>query len=232
MEIHVGNAKMGSCFFSQTDSTSPAAGWIQKSNFGDVHPMHLQVARAIATLMMDHDSTVYSQWFEGNSNEVADALSRDHQLSDAQLLNLFLSLIPEQIPNNFRSCPLPLDAVSRIMTWLHSLPPLMQSPKEPQRSKLTTGATGKPTSKPLSLMMTPSSPPSHEETNTNWSLVLPPPSEPMTSNPMPVHQQLLHQYLAQSAPPLMQLHRPIGLTTGSAQYTTTMGTLHSFYSEF
>jgi hypothetical protein len=82
--------------------------------------------------MMDHDSTVYSQWFEGNSNEVADALSHDHHLSDTQLLNLLLSLIPEQIPNNFRICPLPPDIVSRIMTWLHSLLPLMQSPKEPQ----------------------------------------------------------------------------------------------------
>jgi hypothetical protein len=131
MEIHMGNAKAGSCFLSQTDSTS-AAGWIRKSNFGDVHPMHLQVAQATATLMMDHASTVYSQWFEGNSNEVADALSRDHHLSDTQLLNLFLSLIQEQIPNNFRICTLPPDAVSRIMTWLHSLLPLTQSPKEPQ----------------------------------------------------------------------------------------------------
>jgi hypothetical protein len=82
--------------------------------------------------MMDHDSTVYSQWFEGNSNEVANALSHDHHLSDTQLLNLFLSLIPEQFPKNFRICPLPPDIVSRIMTWLHSLLPLKQSPKEPQ----------------------------------------------------------------------------------------------------
>jgi hypothetical protein len=43
MEIHVGNAKTGSSFLSQTDSTS-AAGWIRKSNFGHIHPMHLQVA--------------------------------------------------------------------------------------------------------------------------------------------------------------------------------------------
>jgi hypothetical protein len=205
MEIHVGNAKAGSCFLSQTDSTS-AAGWIQKSNFGDVHPMHLQVAQATATLMMDHDSTVYSQCFKGKSNEVADAFSRDHHLSDTQLLNLFLSLIQEQIPNNFRICPLLPDAVSRIMTWLHSLPPLTQSPKEPQQCKLATGAIGKPTSKPLSLMMTPSSPPSHKEINTDWLLVLPLLSEPMMSNHMPGHQQLLHQYLAQSALPWMWLH--------------------------
>jgi hypothetical protein len=153
--------------------------------------------------MMDHDSTVYSQWFKGNSNEVADALSCDRHLSNTQLLNLFLSFILEQIQDNVRIWPLLPDTISRIMTWLHSLPPLMQSPKEPQQSKLTTGATVKPTSKPLSLMMTPSSPPSHEEINTNWSLVSPLPSKPIMSNPMPVHQQLLHQYLAQSALPLM-----------------------------
>jgi hypothetical protein len=89
--------------------------------------------------MMDHDSTVYSQWFKGNSNEVANALSHNQHLLDKQLLNLFLPLIPEQIPNNFRICPLLPDAISRILTWLHSLPPSTQSPKEPQQSKLTTG---------------------------------------------------------------------------------------------
>jgi hypothetical protein len=66
--------------------------------------------------MMDHDSTVYSQWFKGNSNEVANALSHDHHLSDTQLLNLFLSLILEQIPDNFRIWPLPPDTILRIMT--------------------------------------------------------------------------------------------------------------------
>jgi hypothetical protein len=231
MEIQMGITKTGLCFLPQTDSTS-AAHWISKSNFGEVHPMHWQVAQATATLMMEHNSTVYSQWFKGNSNEVANALSCNHHLSDTQLLNLFLSFILEQIPNNFRICPLLPDAISRISTWLHSLPPSMQSPKEPQQSTLTTGATGKPTSKPLSSMMTPSTPPSPEETNTYWSLDLLPPSEPMTSNPTLVHQQLLHQYLAQSVLPLMWLLRPIGLTTSSAKCMTPMGTSHSFYSKF
>jgi hypothetical protein len=84
----------------------------------------------------------------------------------------------------------------------------------------------------LSSMMTPSTPPSPEETNTYWSLDLLPPSEPMTSNPTLVHQQLLHQYLAQSVLPLMWLLRPIGLTTSSAKCMTPMGTSHSFYSKF
>ena len=181
---------------------------------------------------MEHDSTVYSQWFQGVLNEIADSRSRDHHLSDSELLNLLHSCVPEQIPSNFRICPLPQDIVSKIMTWLLNLPPSTQSPKEPQQSKLATGATGKPTSKPLSSMMTPSSPPFHEEINTNWSLVSPLPSEPMMSNPTPVHQQLLHQYLAQSVMPLTWLLRPIGLTTSSAQYMTLMGTLHSFYSKF
>ncbi len=99
-------------------------------------------------------------------------------------------------------------------------------------SSLLAGATGKPTTKPLSSMMTPSSPPSPKETNTDWSLDLLPPSKPMTSNPTPVHQQLLHQYLAQSAPPMMWWLRPIGLMTSSAQYMTPMGSFHWFYSKF
>jgi hypothetical protein len=93
MDIHIGNAAQGLCFLLQTDSTL-AVGWIQKSNFGDVNPMHLKVTRAMAySSWVMHKSTVYSQWFEGILNEVADALSRDHNLPDEKLLNLFHSLI-------------------------------------------------------------------------------------------------------------------------------------------
>jgi hypothetical protein len=85
-----------------TDSTL-AVGWILKSNFGDVHPMHLQVARAMAELIMGHDSTVYSQGFKGILNKVTDALSHDHHLPNKKLLNLFHSFISERIPSNLIS---------------------------------------------------------------------------------------------------------------------------------
>jgi hypothetical protein len=117
-------------------------------------------------------ATVYSQLFQlfkGRLNEVAEALSCDHQLPDAKLLNIFHSLIPEQIPSNFRICRLLPDVISQIMTWLHSLPPSTKLPKAPEQSKLATGAIGKPTSKPLNLMMAPSSPHSQGVNNTDWS---------------------------------------------------------------
>ncbi len=231
MDINIGDAPTGSCFLSQTDSTS-AAGWIRKSNFGDVDPMHLIVAQDTATMLMEHDSTVYSQWFQGVLNEIADSLSRDHHLSDSELLILLHSCVPEQIPNNFRICPLPQDVVSKITTWLLSLPPSTQSPTAPPRSKLATGDIGTRTSRPSNWTTIHSSLPSHEPNNTDSSPDSPPPSEPMTSNPTPVHQQLLHQYLAQSEPPSTRWHRPTGLTTDLVLSMTPTENLRSFYSEF
>ena len=159
MDIEVGKAPPGSCFLSQTDSTS-TAGWLRKSNFDDAEPLHLELARATATMIMGHESCLYSQWFAGNENDVADSLSRDHHLSDAALLALLLSSVPEQVPKDFRLCPIPPDVDSKITTWLLSLPPSTQSPMAPHRSKLATGDTGTTTSSPLNWMTIHSSPPS------------------------------------------------------------------------
>jgi hypothetical protein len=131
MEIHVGKAPNGSCFLSQTDSTS-AAGWLRKSNFDDRDPLHLDIAQETAELIMSHDSCLYSQWFHGKLNEVADSLSRDHHLSDTDLLTLLHHNIPEQVPEDFKIYPLPPSIELKIMTWLCSLPPAMQSPAAPQ----------------------------------------------------------------------------------------------------
>jgi hypothetical protein len=231
MDIHIGSAPRGSCFLSQTDSTS-AAGWIRKSNFSDVHPLHLKVARETATTIMEHDSTVYSQWFEGDMNAVADSLSRDHHLSNDELLNLLSSRIPEQMPNSFRIFPLPPDAVLKITTWLRSLPPSTQSPTAPLRSKLATGAIGSPTSRQLNLMMTHSSPLSPEGNNIGSSPPSRQRSEPMTSSNTSVHQRLLRQYLAQSVPPSTRWLRNTGITTGQAQFTMMTAGLHSDCSEY
>jgi len=139
MEILVWGAKRGSCFLSQVDSMS-AAGLIHKSSFLDLDPLHLKLSRELATLSMDHDLCVYSQWLAREENELTDSLSHDHHLSDTELLALLHSCIPKQIPNDFRICPLPHELVSKIMTWLRNLPASTQSLRTPQRSKLATGA--------------------------------------------------------------------------------------------
>jgi hypothetical protein len=130
MDIEVGKAPPGSCFLSQTDSTS-TAGWLRKSNVDDAEPLHLELARATATMTMGHESCLYSQWFAGNENDVADSLSRDHHLSDAALLALLLSSVPKQVPKDFRLCPILPDVNSKITTWLLSLLPSTQSPMAP-----------------------------------------------------------------------------------------------------
>jgi hypothetical protein len=130
MEIHVGKAPNGSCFLSQTNSTSDA-GWLPKSNFDDKDLLHLDIAQETADLIMSHDSCLYSQWFRGKLNGVADSLSHDHHLSNTDLLTLLCRNIPEQVPKDFNIYPLPPSAELKIMTWLCSLPPAMQSPAAP-----------------------------------------------------------------------------------------------------
>jgi len=230
MDIHMWHAEPGSCFLSQVDSTS-AAGWMRKSSFSDATPLHLELSRDLATLIMDHDSCLYSQWFEGDKNQLTDSLSRDHHLSDPDLLALLYSAIPEQMPTNFKLYPLPPELVSKLTTWIRNLPASMQLPGTPLRSKLATGATGLDTSRPLSSTQTHSSRDSLEAKSTESLEDLEPPSVPMMSRPTQVHQQLLHQYLQQSAPPSMLWHRPTGQTTARAPYMMQMGSSPSFYSD-
>jgi len=75
---HLGDRERGSCFLSQVDSML-AAGWICKSSklFGPAWTLtlHLELSRELATLLMDHDLCVYSQWFAGEENELTDSLS-------------------------------------------------------------------------------------------------------------------------------------------------------------
>ncbi len=231
MDISVGSAPCKSCFLSQTDSTS-AAAWLRKSNFNDLDPLHLEIARATATLMIDHNSCLYSQWFKRAENEVADSLSHDHYLSDNNIVSLLLSNIPSQVPKDFRICPLPPNVKSKITSWLLSLPTSMQSPTEPLHSKLTIGGTGSTTLKPLSLTMTHSSPTSPEATSIESLPALELPSDPMTCKTMWVHQQRLHQYLKLSVPPSTLWHKPSRLMISPAQSMTMMASLHSFYNEY
>jgi len=84
---------------------------MRKSSFSNAMPLHLELSRELATLIMGHDSCLYSQWFEGNKNQLTDSLSCDHHLSDPDLLALLSSEIPEQMLMNFKLYPLLLKYV-------------------------------------------------------------------------------------------------------------------------
>ena len=105
-----------------TDSTT-AKGWLKKSNFTELgeYPIQASVqikaARKFATLMMEFGIKLYSQWFRGTVNEVADALSRDKDQSDKELTHVIKTFCPSQVPSHFKIHQLP----SKIISWLTAL---------------------------------------------------------------------------------------------------------------
>ena len=129
-----------SCSLSLTDNTT-AAGWLRKSNFADAEDtdahmkVKMTIARDHASRILQHDIREYSQWFPGQDNIIADALSRDFHLSDNQLTHLITSHFPSQIRNHFKIVPLP----PRIESWICAL--LRQMPVREQRQEVHRPST-------------------------------------------------------------------------------------------
>ena len=102
----------GDCSLSMTDS-STSEGWLRKSNFKEdgENPIQatirLEVSRSDAKRIMENKIKNYSQWFPGWMNDVSDALSRDDDRSDNEIINIFRSFTPSQIPDHFDIVPLP-----------------------------------------------------------------------------------------------------------------------------
>ena len=94
------------CILSQTDRST--AGWLHKSSFHDAQPLQARIVRATATLLLEAQYVLYSQWIPGNVNDVSDCLSRDHHLTDAQLTALLYDSLPaSQVHPLFSICPVP-----------------------------------------------------------------------------------------------------------------------------
>ena len=116
-----GNLPTLSCVLSGTDSTT-AEGWLRKSNFvshGEKDAdaaVKLATAWKLADMLIETNTMLHSQWFQGKRNPEADSLSRDTDLSDADLTKLLLSSPECQLPSNFRIAPLP----NEIASWIVS----------------------------------------------------------------------------------------------------------------
>ena len=219
MELAMTTVEPHSVLLSQGDSTS-ATGWLRKSNFDDeIQPLQLLLARALATTVLNNTIGLYGQWFPGDENDVSDSCSRDHHLSDAALVLLLHSCVPEQVPPGFSICQLPDDLVSELTSWLLNLPRVKQPQRRPRRSKHGTGRTTQ------SICRTSSSHPTTHSSKTSTTgngpkscVPLPQPTamEPSTTNGSPNQnlplQAALQLYLARSAPPSTQWLRPTGLT--------------------
>ena len=225
IDIINGSTPPQSCLLSQTDSTS-ADGWLYKSNFdADRCPIHLVVARHLATLTIEAEVCLYSQWFPGSQNTVSDALSRRFDLSDADLTSLLLSSVPSQVPHGLSICPLPKE-IDSWLTWLQQIARAkMESPNRRPTRQLAPGAAGSNTFEALDSKTTHSLTTSAAPSATGSSAPSSLPSEPPASVPLDL---LLFQQES-LRPPSRMWRRPFGLTTGLTHDSTLTEKWRSFY---
>jgi hypothetical protein len=121
-----------------------AMGWLKKSNFSEDNEklLLLKIARHLANLLIDNNICLFSQWIQGEKNQVADELSREQTMSDDDLTNKIKILFPLQAPETFRILMLPptltLKYLNLVQEWQLAAAP----PKELKKDMLVTGIDG------------------------------------------------------------------------------------------
>ena len=88
---------------------------------------------------MENKTKNYSQWFPGWMNDVPDALSWDDDRSDNELINIFRSFTPSQIPDYFEIVLLPREIFSWLILLLQRLPVKEKLREIHTRTKLGRG---------------------------------------------------------------------------------------------
>lgn len=162
------------CILSIGDNTS-AIGWLHNSSRletgWEAQKAHLQVARKLAELLIEHKCCLASQHLKGELNVVADLLSfagddsrgKKHPIAadrpaNDELTRRFLTSYPSQVPENFAISQLP----EEILSWTTQVLRVAESYLTADRkaaTKLTTepGDGGSGTAVTLGTKLTPSS---------------------------------------------------------------------------
>ena len=91
---------------------------------------------------MQANSCLYSQWFPGEDNNVADCLSRTFHLQDHTLSSRLLSLYPKQLPNGISIKPLPNEITSWLISQVQQQRAQMPSPMKPPKAKIIPSQDG------------------------------------------------------------------------------------------
>jgi hypothetical protein len=224
-----GNLPPESCIFSQGDNTT-AASWLQKTNFASNKPAHLKVARRLANLLLESESQLTNEWIAGESNPLADSLSRDTHLSPADHTAFLLSVLPQQMPDGFAIRPLPEEISSWLGCILRLLPASSEPCPQPTRSKLWSGIAGSHTSAPSTAPTTLSSilstlAPASNASSPLSSAVSPKPFEQANFNPEAVKAWLQEQSRTTSD----RWFKPSGLISGEIPRATPMVDYPAFY---
>ena len=223
VDILAGRLKRGDCTLSMTDSTT-SKGWLRKTNFLEDADLvqasvRIQVAREHAMRYMNHEIRDYSQWFPGIENNVADALSREMDLSDDDLTTLLRLSFPTQIPTNFVIVPLPNEIVSWLTSLLQQMPVNERFREEHTRTTLGHGTDGISTASPPDSNTTHTSHPFLDNRKSNLSEPSPSPSETLD-----LRETLQLPWLSrQSNVPSVTWSRPFGARDIQIQRETAKG---------
>lgn len=106
------------CLLSIGDS-SCAVGWQYKSNFDPtLEPMHAEVAREHARMIMTNNACDYSQHIPGVTNVIADCLSRDFHLTNSNLVSMIYHTNPPYLPKQRLKI---MNLPPSIVSWIGSL---------------------------------------------------------------------------------------------------------------
>jgi len=232
IDIIENNLPPTSCILSMTDSTS-SNGWLKKSNFMEKEEHHQQtkakrlLARSHALRLLANDVKEYSQWFPGKENDVADSLSRDFHLSNAELTSLLHRFFPSQTPSTFRIHPLPPEIESWLCAWLQSMPEGVRSQEIRRRSMIARGAAGKAFLNQFRSKMTSSSTNSNPQPEHDCC-----PSSPNPSEKDNLVKAMVGPWLRQLVDmPWTVWHRPSGTTNAMTHGATTRANLAAFYRD-
>ena len=146
---------------------------------------------------------MYSQWFPGKDNVIADCLSRDTHLSDSDRIGLLSSFFTKQNTPHFKRVQIPSVISDWVCSILRLLPKREQIPERHMNSGLVIGVSGRSSLSPSEL-----------EAIDTWNL-FPPLAELQSSGPSPrsfdnscTREVVLRKWLqGQSAVPLGMYHR-------------------------
>ena len=131
--ISLKNKEKDSKILAFTDNSS-ALGWLHKASF---HPAsqssHDKVARKFAQFMIKNEFSLYSEHIKGDNNNVADALSRNFNLNNTDLISFLHASYPKQMPKDFKIIEVPENIASWILSTLREGTSKMESKDKPPK---------------------------------------------------------------------------------------------------
>ena len=200
-----------------TDSSS-ALGWLHKASFNPKSmAQHDDVARWLASRIIASDSSLYSQHIKGESNFIADSLSRDFHISDEWLTTLLYFYFPQQMPQSFDIVPLDREVVSWIWSLSHKAIERKECRERPTKSTMGALIDGDVFAQ-MSGYMTNGSPTSLNRNVLKYFL----PSLPASGETTMARKNWTSSLLEQSKPPLTMWLRPLGQTFGAPRFSMSM----------